>query len=42
MLHLLGFYATINGMHGSRSKIPNKKISSGSVARKDLIPGLKG
>jgi hypothetical protein len=29
-------------MHGSRSKIPSKKISSGSVARKDLITALKG
>jgi hypothetical protein len=29
-------------MHGSRSKIPSKKISSGSVARRDLIPALKG
>jgi hypothetical protein len=28
-------------MHGSRSKIP-VKISSGSVARRDLIPTLKG
>jgi hypothetical protein len=27
-------------MHGSRSKIP-VKISSGSVARRDLIPALK-
>jgi hypothetical protein len=29
-------------MHGSRSKIPNKKISSGSVAKRDLIPAFKG
>jgi hypothetical protein len=29
-------------MQGSRSKIPNKKISSGSVAQRDLIPALKG
>jgi hypothetical protein len=28
-------------MHDSRSKIP-VKISSGSVARRDLIPALKG
>jgi hypothetical protein len=29
-------------MHSSRSKIPSKKISSGSVAQRDLIPVLKG
>jgi hypothetical protein len=29
-------------MHGSRRKIPSKKISSGSVAQRDLIPVLKG
>jgi hypothetical protein len=29
-------------MHGSRSKIPSKNISSGSVARRDLIPALNG
>jgi hypothetical protein len=27
----------INEMHGSRDKIPILKISSGSVARRDLI-----
>jgi hypothetical protein len=27
-------------MHGSRSKIPSNKISSGSVAQRDLIPAL--
>jgi hypothetical protein len=32
----------INEMYGSRSKIPSKKISALSVARKDLIPALKG
>jgi hypothetical protein len=36
------FHAYINEMHGSRSKIPSKKISTGSVARRDLIPALKG
>jgi hypothetical protein len=29
-------------MHGSRSKIPSKNISSSSVARRNLIPALKG
>jgi hypothetical protein len=29
-------------MHGSRRKIPSKKISSGSIAQRDLIPALKG
>jgi hypothetical protein len=29
-------------MHGSRSKIPSKKLSSGRIARSDLIPALKG
>jgi hypothetical protein len=29
-------------MHGSRRKIPSKKISSGSVVQRDLIPALKG
>jgi hypothetical protein len=38
----LVFYAYINEMHGSRSKISSKKISSCSVARRDLIPALKG
>jgi hypothetical protein len=28
-------------MHGSRNKIPSKKISSGSVAWRDLILALK-
>jgi hypothetical protein len=28
-------------MHGSRSKIPSKKFSPSSVARRDLIPALK-
>jgi hypothetical protein len=32
----------VNEIHGSRSKIPSKKISSGSVAWRDLIPALKG
>jgi hypothetical protein len=40
--YLLVFHVYINEMHGSRSKIPSKKISSGSVARRDLIPALKG
>jgi hypothetical protein len=42
MVYLLVFHAYINEMHGSRSKITSKKISSGSVARRDLIPALKG
>jgi hypothetical protein len=29
-------------MHGSRSKIPSKKISSGNVAQRDLILALNG
>jgi hypothetical protein len=29
-------------MHGSRSKIPSKKISSDSVALRYLIPASKG
>jgi hypothetical protein len=37
-VHLLVFHAYINEMHGSRSKIPSKKISSRSVALRDLIP----
>jgi hypothetical protein len=41
-VYLLVFYAYINEMHGSKSKIPSKKISSGSVAQGDLIPALKG
>jgi hypothetical protein len=36
------FHAYINEMHGSRSKIPSKIISSGSDARRDLIPALRG
>jgi hypothetical protein len=35
------FRAYINEMHGSRSKIPSRKISLGNVARRDLIPALK-
>jgi hypothetical protein len=34
------FHAYVNEMHGSRSKFPSKKISSDSVARRDLIPSL--
>jgi hypothetical protein len=41
-VYLLGFHAYINEMHGSRSKIPVKKISSSSVAQRDLILVLKG
>jgi hypothetical protein len=41
MLHLLVFEAYIKEIHGSRSKTP-VKISSGSVARRDLITALKG
>jgi hypothetical protein len=37
----LVFHAYIKEMHSSRSKIPSKKISSGSIAWKDLIPALK-
>jgi hypothetical protein len=37
----LVFHAYINEMHSSRSKIPSKKISSDSVAQRDLIPALK-
>jgi hypothetical protein len=40
-VYLLVFHAHVNEMHGSRSKIPSKKISSGSVARRDLILALK-
>jgi hypothetical protein len=40
-MYLLAFHAYINEMRGSRSKIPSKK-SRISVARKDLIPALKG
>jgi hypothetical protein len=42
IIHLLGFHVYINDMHGSRSKIPSKKILSGSDKRRDLIPALKG
>jgi hypothetical protein len=38
---VVGFHAYINKMHGSRSKSP-VIISSGSVARRDLILALKG
>jgi hypothetical protein len=41
-VYLLVFHAYINEFHGSRSKIPSKNISSGSVALRDLIPALKG
>jgi hypothetical protein len=41
-VYLLVFNAYVNEMHGSRSKIPSKKISSGRVARRYLIPALKG
>jgi hypothetical protein len=42
LVHLLVFHAYVNEIHGSRSRITSKKISSGSVARRDLIPVLKG
>jgi hypothetical protein len=38
----MGFHAYINEIHGSRSKIPSKKISSGTVSRTNLIPALNG
>jgi hypothetical protein len=41
-MYLLVFYAHINEMHSSRSKIPSKKTLSGSAAQRDLIPVLKG
>jgi hypothetical protein len=41
-MYLLVFHAYINEMYGSRYKILSKKISSGSVVRRDLIPALKG
>jgi hypothetical protein len=41
-LHLLVFHAHINEIHSSRSKLPSKKFSSDSVARRDLIPALEG
>jgi hypothetical protein len=40
--HSVGFHAYMNEMHGSRSKIPSKKISLGSVAWRDLTPAVKG
>jgi hypothetical protein len=40
-VYLLVFHAYIKEMHGSRSKIPGK-CPVGSVARRDLIPALKG
>jgi hypothetical protein len=40
-VYLLGFHAYIKEMHGSKSKTP-VKFSSDSVARRDLIPALKG
>jgi hypothetical protein len=40
-VYLLVFHAYVNEMHGSRSKIPSKKIWSDSAARRDLIPVLK-
>jgi hypothetical protein len=42
VVYLLVIHAYINEMHGTVSKIPSKKISSGSVARRDLIMALKG
>jgi hypothetical protein len=39
---LLVFHVYVKEIHGSISKIPSKKISSGSVERRDLIPALKG
>jgi hypothetical protein len=36
------FHAYVIEMYNSRSKIPSKKISSGSVAGRDLILALKG
>jgi hypothetical protein len=42
LVYLLVFHAYIKEMHGSRSKIPSKKISSGRVTRIELIPALKG
>jgi hypothetical protein len=41
-VYLLVFHTFINEMHGSRSKIPSKKISSSSVVWRDLTPALKG
>jgi hypothetical protein len=42
LVYLLVFHAYVNEMQGSRNKFPSKKISSGSVAWRDLIPALKG
>jgi hypothetical protein len=42
LVYLLVFHTYINEMHGSRSKIPSKNISSCSVAMMDLIPALEG
>jgi hypothetical protein len=42
MAYLLVFHVYINEMHGSRNKIPGKKISSGNIAWWDLIPALEG
>jgi hypothetical protein len=38
----VAFYTYVNEMHGSRSKIPIKKILSASIVQRDLIPALKG
>jgi hypothetical protein len=38
----VSFHTCINEMHGSRSKIPSKKISAGSIMQRDLILALKG
>jgi hypothetical protein len=40
LVYLLVFHWYVNEMQGSKSKIPSK-ISSGSVAWRDLIPALK-
>jgi hypothetical protein len=42
LVYLLVFHTYVNEMHGSRSKITSTKISSGSVAWRDLIPALEG
>jgi hypothetical protein len=41
LVYLLVFDAYIKEMHSSKTKSP-VKISSGSVAQRDLIPALKG
>jgi hypothetical protein len=41
MLQFFVFRDYINEMHGSRCRIPGKKISSGSVAQRYLIPTQK-